>query len=122
MDTFLDSLGPGEVAALLFAVILAAAGAVNTIGSAVEKILKGWKAARAPNDEQDRRIGALEEWRETVDDKLGHDKKELESIHAGNQAMYKALLALLDHGIDGNNIAQMQDAKGDLYAHLTEKL
>lgn len=122
MNELIETLSPGEIAALIFALILAAAGAVNTIGSAGEKLLRGWKAARAPNEEQDRRLSALEDWQKTVDSKLSNDKKELEAIHAGNQAMYKALLALLDHGIDGNNIKQMQDAKGDLYAHLTEKI
>lgn len=122
METLMNNLSTGEAAMLVLGLILAAAGAINTIGSAAEKLLRGWRAAKAPNDEQNARLTALEEWRKTVDEKLGRDKKELESIHAGNQAVYKALLALLDHGIDGNNITQMQDAKGDLYAHLTEKL
>ena len=32
-----------------------------------------------------------------------------------------ALLALLDHGIDGNNIEQMKQAKEDLQRHLVER-
>ena len=45
----------------------------------------------------------------------------LDSIEAGNRASHQALLALLDHGIDGNNIKQMQDAKKTLQQHLIDR-
>ena len=101
--------------------VLAAAGAVTTVGTAVEKIVKAARAVKAPNDRQDARITSLEEWREEVDSKLKNDKAQLDSIESGLRASYQAQLALLDHGIDGNNIEQMQHAKADLQKHLINR-
>lgn len=101
--------------------VLAAASAVVLISNAVEKICKGWRAAKAPNARQDERIAALEEWRKEVDSKLSNDKEQLDEIHNGLRASYQAQLALLDHGIDGNNIKQMQDAKEALQQHLINR-
>lgn len=117
----MNNLSPGEILLLLGGLIMAAAGVVNTLGSAAEKLGKAWRAAKAPNEEQDRRIGVLEKWREDVDIKLDNDNKRLKSIEDGNRASQRALLALLDHGIDGNNIEQMQHAKEELQTHLINR-
>ena len=63
----------------------------------------------------------METWKKTVDGKLDRDNNRLESIEEGNRATQRALLALLDHGIDGNNIKQMQDAKETLQNHLINR-
>lgn len=105
----------------MLGVILAAAGAITTVGTAIEKLVKALRAVKAPNDRQEERIFALEEWREEVDSKLQNDKAQLDSIESGLRASYQAQLALLDHGIDGNNIEQMQHAKADLQKHLINR-
>ena len=111
---------------MVFAAVLAFCGAVATIATAFEKISNAIKAARAPNAKQDSRISSIEEWKngelrewqKEVDRKLNRDKQQLDSIHDGLRASFQAQLALLDHGIDGNNIKQMQDAKEALQNHL----
>lgn len=103
------------------AVFLAVASAVVLLSNAAEKIVKAWKAARAPNDKQDERLDALETWRRSVDLKLDSDKSRLDNIEEGDRAIQRALLALLDHSIDGNNIKQMQDAKSELQNHLINR-
>ena len=100
----------GWIAAVLAAIVL--------ISNAAEKIVQAVKAAKAPNDQQNERLNALEEWREEVDRKLIRDKDRFKDIDSGNRVTQRALLALLDHGIDGNNIKQMQDAKEALQDHL----
>lgn len=117
----MDKLTPGQLVAALAGLILAAAGAVVTIGNALEKIAKAWRAAKAPNDEQNHRLDDLEAWRKEVDAKLNSDKAQLDAIQAGLRASYQAQLALLDHGIDGNNIEQMQHAKEALQMHLINR-
>ncbi len=117
----MENLTPGEIVVLIIGGLLALAGFINTVGSAAEKIAKAVSAAKAPNAHQDERLDALEEWRKEVDRKLNNDKEQLDEIHAGLQASYQAQLALLDHGIDGNNIKQMQDAKQVLQQHLISK-
>lgn len=100
----------GWIAAVLAAIVL--------ISNAAEKIVQAVKAAKAPNDQQNDRLNALESWRKEVDRKLDRDNDRLRDIDSGNRVTQRALLALLDHGIDGNNIKQMQDAKEALQDHL----
>lgn len=101
--------------------VLALCGAISTIGGAVEKVAKVVKVAKAPNAEQDRRLEAVE--KDIVDIKgfLDNDKKSIESLKEGNRVTQKALLALLAHGIDGNNQKQMKDAKEDLEQYLINR-
>lgn len=100
---------------------LAVASAIVLLSNAAEKIVKAYKAAKAPNDKQNARLEELEAWRRTVDGKLKQDNERLIDIEEGDRAIQRALLALLDHGIDGNNIKQMQDAKTALQNHLINR-
>lgn len=103
---------------IIVGAILAIAGMVSTIGGAVEKIAKLICAMRAPNAAQDARLKDLEEHVATIDNYLAVDKKRLDGLDEGNRVTQRALLALLSHGIDGNNIAQMEQAKAALEEHL----
>ena len=101
--------------------LLSGASAVVLLWSAFKTVVEVIKAAKAPNDKQNERLTALETWRTEVDTKLKNDDARLGAIAEDNRITQRALLALLDHGIDGNNIKQMQDAKEDLQAHLINK-
>lgn len=100
--------------------ILYIASAVVLIANAWEKVSNAKKAANAPNDQQNTRLDALEKWKEEVDRKLSSDNDRLGAILSSDRVMLRALQALLDHGIDGNNIKQMQDAKTELQNHLID--
>lgn len=117
----MENLTPWEVCAVVVAALLAVATFINTVGSAVEKIGKARKAAQAPNDRLDERLKKLEDWRKDVDTRLDKGGLHFEAIDASNRVTQVALLALLDHGIDGNNIDQMQHAKEELQAHLINR-
>lgn len=101
--------------------ILAIASAIVLLSNAAEKIVKAIKAAKAPNDQQNARLDALEEWKKEVDDKLNRDLDRFESLDEGMHVTQRALLALLDHGLDGNNVKQMQDAKDGLQNYLINR-
>ena len=101
--------------------LLAGASSIVLLSNAAEKIVKAVKAAKAPNVQQNERLDALEEWRDEVDRKLTADNNRLRDIDDGNRVTQRALLALLDHGIDGNNIKQMQHAKEELQNHLINR-
>ena len=105
----------------LWTLILTAALAITTLAGAVEKIVNAVKVARTPHQKQDDRLDALEAWRREVDGKLNRDNDRLESMDEGSRVTQRAILALLDHGIDGNNIEQMQHAKEALQNHLIDK-
>ena len=106
---------------VLWVFVLAVASAIVLLSNAVEKVVKAVKAAKAPNAHQDKRLDELEKWREKVDRRLINDDDRLRDIEKGDRATQRALLALLDHGIDGNNIKQMQEAKEELQNHLINR-
>lgn len=101
--------------------VLAVASAIVLLVNAGEKIVSVIKAAKAPHDNITDRLEALEAWQKSVDSKLAIDKARLDGFEEGNRASQRALLALLDHGIDGNNIEQMQHAKESLQNHLINR-
>lgn len=113
----MENVTPGAI----LTAVLAAASAFVLIAGAVEKIIQAVKAAKAPNAKQDDRLDALEAWRIEVDRKLMNDNVHLANIDSDNRVTQRALLALLDHGIDGNNIQQMQHAKEELQDHLINR-
>ena len=110
-----------QTIAVAIGCVLAFCGAISTVGGAVEKVAKVVKAAKAPNDEQDRRLGIVE--KEIVDIKgfLANDKKRIDSLEEGNRVTQRALIALLGHGLDGNNQKQMEDAKKELESYLINR-
>lgn len=95
--------------------------AIILTSNAIEKIINAVKAAKAPNLQQNKRLDMLEEWQKEVDKKLMQDVDRFDAIEAGNRVTQRAILALLDHGIDGNNVKQMQDAKEELQNHLINR-
>lgn len=113
----MDNFSPGEI----WTAVLAIASAIVLLSNAVEKIAKAVQTAKAPNQALNERVDALEAWKDGVDQKLDNDKKRLDGIDSGNRVTQLALLALLDHGIDGNNIDQMQHAKEELQNHLINR-
>lgn len=136
----MENLTPGQLFAIGIGLVLAIAGFINQAGSAVEKIAKAWKAAKAPNEAQDGRLDDLEEWKKEMADAnllarvealegwrteakgmLDNDKKELNAIHDGMRVNNLVQLALLDHALNGNNIDQMQDAKKALQKYLADR-
>lgn len=102
-------------------IVVGLPGAINTIGSAIEKIAKAKKAVEAPNAAQDARIDALEKRMDKLERHRENDKKELEAIREYNRISALAQIALLDHGLDGNNIKPMQNAKDELNHWLAKK-
>jgi hypothetical protein len=113
----LGAFTPAELATT----VLAVASGIVLIANAAEKIIKAWKGAKAPHVEQNNRIKNLEEWRKEVEKRLDKGSDHFDAIDASNRVTQLALLALLDHGIDGNNIDQMQHAKEELQTHLINR-
>ena len=63
------------------------------------------------------KLGELMQWKVKADGLFANDKTRLDRIDAGQQG----ILALLDHGLDGNNVAQMEKAKIALQEHLINR-
>ena len=110
-----------EITQEIWTYLLSISSAVVLFSNALEKIIKAYKTAKAPDLKQNERLQELEKWKEKVERRLSNDNDRLRDIEKGERATQRALLALLDHGIDGNNIKQMQDAKDELQNHLINR-
>ena len=94
--------------------IVAACTGFSAICLAVNWIVKGIRKMREPVDRQDDRVARHDEL-------MDKDKRRIEVLEEGNRVTQQALLALLAHGIDGNNVEQMQVAKDSLQKYLIER-
>ena len=105
----------------LWTLLLAGASALVLLANATEKITRAVQAAKAPGAAQDKRLADLEKRMETVEKRQVKNADHLTAIDDSNRVTQLALLALLDHGIDGNNIDQMRHAKEELQTHLINR-
>lgn len=97
---------------------LGALSAFLLICNALEKLAVASKAAKAPERAQ---VEEIQQLRKDVDDilmKLAQDKERLDDSQKANHITQEALLALLEHGLNGNNIEQMTAAKNKLHDYL----
>lgn len=102
----------------LWTTVLAAASAIVLIANAVEKVVNAVKAAKAPEQRQDKEIVDIKGRLVKIEAKLENDKKQIADAKECNHVITKGMLALLEHGINGNNIDQMREARNDVNAYL----
>lgn len=114
-----QNMTPGDLLVLAFGGLLALATIVSTVGGAVEEIVKLRKAAKAPEDQQNAEIKELKDRVDRLELSLQKDEKHIKAARECNRVLTIGMLALLDHGINGNNIEQMQNAKAGVEAYLT---
>lgn len=95
---------------------------IITCTAAVASIIASvTKAAKGPNVRQDERIAALETDVKQIKQRIDNDNKRIKSIEAGNRITQQALLALMSHAINGNDIDKLEKARDDLQQYLIEK-
>lgn len=102
------------------AFIIAAVGLTLTILNVIDKLTIMKERADKPMTEVTEKIKALEEWRDKVNTRLENGNRHFDDIDASNRAIQKALLALMDSSIDGNNIDELKKARKDLYTFMTD--
>ena len=87
------------------------------------------KSNKMPTNNLEERVGLLEKKLEfeikatfvEYDARFGRDKQKIESIEEGNRVTQQAILALLNHAIDGNNEEEMNDARKEINRYLIKK-
>ena len=102
----------------VWTIILAAASAIVLISNAAEKIIKAVKVAKAPEERQNAEIEEIKDRLTKVEVKLSSDDARIKDAKECNHVLTKGMLALLDHGINGNNVNQMKAARQDVEAYL----
>ena len=94
--------------------ILWLAGAIVAIASAAGVLAGTIDRLRRPSRAQDARLDELEK-------RMARDQKRLSILEDGMTITQRALLALLAHGIDGNDVEAMKKAKQELTDFLIER-
>ena len=94
--------------------VVIAAG-VLTIYNLIDKIVTASKKAKEPTEELEKRVADLE--RKIMEN---YDKR-ITDIEKGNKVTQKAILALLEHSIDGNNTDGLKKAKDELSQYLVDR-
>ena len=110
-------------------VTLAIIGGALVIINFYNAIVQLIKASKTPTNNLEERVSLIERKLEfeikatfaEYDARFGRDKTKIEMIEQGNRVTQKALLALLKHSIDGNNIDALKKAEGDLSEFLIER-
>ena len=99
-------------------VLVIVLGAVLAVA---EKIISIKKKVKEPENRQNDKIKELESRVEKVEYKLKNADKHFDKIDDGIYVLMIGSLALLDHGLDGNNIEAMSEAKKQMQEHLAKK-
>lgn len=112
----------------LIGFITAIGGAIVTIGAVITLIIKLFNRVKAPELKQDERLDALEkrqleqaETIETFKQYFTNDDNRFKAIERSNKVTQNALLALLKHALNGNDLQALKDAEKSLEAYLIEK-
>lgn len=93
-------------------------GLIMSIAAVIGLIVSAVKKAKAPNAKQNERLDELERQVKRHDELFLNDLRRFENMEAGNRIMQKCMLSLLSHGIDGNDIEGMKEARKELQAYL----
>lgn len=105
----------------VWAVVGGILAAIVLLGNAVEKVAKAIKAFKAPNAAQDESIAALQQRQRETDEYLRKEMEWRVSTDKSTAVTQRALLALLGHGLHGNNVDQMQASEVELQNHLINR-
>lgn len=96
-------------------------GGIITIGSlctALFSVGKMISLASKPNKEQNERLDRLETRMNKCESKLLNDNTSIEEQQKVNAVLMRGMHALLEHGIDGNNIDEMKYCQEEIEKRL----
>ena len=96
-------------------------GAICTMSAALAVICSVLKKAREPEDLQNTRLDALEAQVKKFAEYLDRDNRRLNTLDEGNRVTQRALLALMSHAINGNDVDELVKAKKSLENYLIDK-
>lgn len=90
-------------------------------GTVVTLIYALFKFAGTPNKSQNKRLDDLETWKKEVDRRLSTGDDHFREIDNGNRVTQKAILALMKHAINGNDVNELRKAEEALEEYLVKK-
>jgi 3-dehydroquinate dehydratase len=85
----------------------------------VALVLKG--RVEAPEKNQNERLDVLEKRVDELESEIEESNKILLELEEGSRVTHRALLALMSHALNGNNIEKLEKAYNKLENHLVER-
>ncbi len=94
--------------------------------AAIITIVNAWRAvkevkAASPNAKQNDILRLHEERLKLIEERLSRGDERFEKIDSGTEVTQEALLALMSHAINGNDIDALKKARDKLQEHLIKK-
>lgn len=111
------SFTPGQ----FLACVASVCAGISSIAAVIAIFSKVIHKAKAPNLLQDTKIANLENRVSRLEELHDEEKTKITTIEKENHITQRALLALLKHGIDGNDIEAMRSSRDELEKYLTDK-
>ena len=121
--------GDGQLSIQEFwTILMGCCSALITIAAAVSIIISAVKKLKEPENIQNNKIRDIEDKMKHLEDRLkkheeyfNNDNKRFLAIEEGNRVTQKALLALMSHAINGNDIDKLKEAENSLREYLINK-
>ena len=114
--------------AQLISIILGICAAIVTISAAIGVIAKALDKAKAPETVQNNRLDKIDKRLDDIDTTIAkfkeyftNDDNRFKAIEKSNKITQTALLALLKHSLNGNDVDALKTAEKSLEEYLIDK-
>ena len=96
-------------------------GGISVIAGTIALLLRAIHKFREPEESQNQRLSDVEAELEKHMGYLDNDHKRLDAIEEGHRVTQRALLALLSHSLDGNDVEALKESKKELQEYLIKR-
>lgn len=110
-------------------ILMACCSALITISAAVSIVISAIKKLKEPENVQNQKLEDISKKIDSIEARLkiheeyfNNDNRRISAIEEGNRVTQKALLALMSHAINGNNIDELKKAENTLREYLINKV
>ena len=110
-------------------ILMACCSALITISAAVSIVISAIKKLKEPENVQNqklednsKKIDSIEARLKIHEEYFNNDNRRISAIEEGNRVTQKALLALMSHAINGNNVDELKKAESTLREYLINKI
>lgn len=94
---------------------------ITQIGTMLTLVYALGKFLNRPNQTQNERLASAERRLESVERRIDEHERHIRAMDDGTRVIQEALLALMDHAINGNDIERLRGVRDKLEQHLIEK-
>lgn len=112
----------------LVSIIIGVCASIITISGAIGVIAKAISKTKAPEATQNARLDAIDKHLDNIDkiiekyrEFFANDDARFKAIEKSNKVTQSALLALLKHSLNGNDIEGLKDAEKALEEYLLDR-